>query len=251
MIGARDVQATIDYWCDQLGFECPAGVIAGVGDEPAIYAVLRRNGAELHVQIRRHAIWGDDRNPVERSAYFYVGDVNTLNEEFMAKGAKILQAPTQMPYGMREMVVEDPEGHRIAFGSDPSFGDLSIWRAAPILGTRDVEATTTWFCDALGFECPGGVFRPVAEAVPVYAIVLREDAGIHLQIRHRAVFPIERETIEGDAYVFVDDVDTLNAEYAAREDVSLQREVMDEPYGLRDFTVASPDGHRIAFGTPL
>ncbi len=251
MLGARDVQAAADYYCDALGFECPAGVIPGLGDQPPIYAVLRRSGAELHVQIRRHAIWGDDRNRVERSAYFYVNDADALHQELAGKGAKIFQAPKQMPYGLRELVIEDPEGHRVAFGADPDRRDLSRWDAAPVLGTRDVQATTDWFCERLGFLCPGGVMRGVGDESAIYAILVREHAGIHLQIRRRPVYPAKLEGIEGDAYVFVDDVNALYREYSERGDVRIHRAPMDEPYGLRDFTIEDPDGHRLAFGTPL
>ena len=46
------------------------------------------------------------------------------------------------------------------------------------------------------------------------------------------------------------DVDALHAEFAARG-VDVLREPEDEPYGLRDFTIATPQGHRLAFATPL
>lgn len=247
MLGARDVQRTADWYCDVLGFECPGGVIQGVGDEPAIYAVLRRDGSELHVQIRRHQIWPEGRRDVERSAYLRVSDVDALHEELLGKGAAIAMPPTDMPYGMREIVIEDPEGHRIAFGAGEK---LSGWVGAPVLGTRDVVAATDWYCKCLGFACPGGVYGGVGDEPPVYAIVSRGGAEVHLQIRRRPLFVGKRESIEGDAYLFVDDVNALYGEYAGGG-VRILREPMDEPYGLRDFTIEDADGHRLTLGTPL
>ena len=60
----------------------------------------------------------------------------------------------------------------------------------------------------------------------------------------------ERPSFEDDGYLFVGDADAQHAEFAAR-DVTVLREPQDEPYGLRDFTIATPQGHRLAFGAPL
>jgi len=48
----------------------------------------------------------------------FLGDVDELYREYKERGAKVLQPPTNMPWDAREMNVEDPDGHRIRFGSD-------------------------------------------------------------------------------------------------------------------------------------
>ena len=91
---------------------------------------------------------------------------------------------------------------------------------SPVLGTRDVRALAAFFVDQLGFTCDpeNGIFEGVdASEGAVYAIVVRGDARFHLQIRRHDVWPAgEREDIEGDAYVFVDDAYALFDEYTAR-----------------------------------
>jgi catechol 2,3-dioxygenase-like lactoylglutathione lyase family enzyme/GNAT superfamily N-acetyltransferase len=43
-------------------------------------------------------------------------DVDEYFEIIRARGATIVSEPTSMEWGMREMLVEDPDGHRIRFG---------------------------------------------------------------------------------------------------------------------------------------
>lgn len=124
------------------------------------------------------------------------------------------------------------------------------WRVAPILGVRDVRAAVSYYTDSLGFELPGEVFQGVGDEGGVYAIVWRGGSSIHFQIRRGEIPARERESIESDAYVFVDDADALFEEYTSRG-VKIFRKLQDEPYGLRDFTIEDPFGHRIVFGAEL
>ena len=242
VLGVRDVPAAVEHYQSAFGFECPGGMF-GPEDE-RVYAVMRRDGIEVHLQIRRRNIWAAARGSHERSAYLYCPDVDSLHGDFDSAGALVIEPPTDMPYGNREIVLRDQDGHRLAFGVDSDRTD-SAWETAPVLGCRDVEVAMSWFVDTLGFSCPGGLFTP-PDHEPVYAIVFREGAGIHLQIRRRPVFLAERQAHEGDAYLFVDDPDALHEEYAAKG-VTVIRPPQDEPYGLRDFTIETPTGHRLTF----
>ena len=48
----------------------------------------------------------------------FMDDVDGLHEEYKRSGAIIRMPPTKMPWGTREMNVEDPDGHRFRMGSD-------------------------------------------------------------------------------------------------------------------------------------
>lgn len=122
------------------------------------------------------------------------------------------------------------------------------WEVAPVLGVRNVLDAIEYYCEKLGFERPEQVYIPGGEAV--YAIVRRGGIAVHLQIRRREVFAGPRELHEGDGYFLVENVDALRDEFAARG-VKLLRDVQDEHYGIRDFTIETPDGHRLTFGTEL
>jgi uncharacterized glyoxalase superfamily protein PhnB len=129
--------------------------------------------------------------------------------------------------------------------------ELTPWRIAPMLGVRDVNQAVEYYTSVLGFECPGGVFEGVAPGEGgVYAIVRRGDVEIHLQIRRRDLFAGKRESIEGDAYLFLPDVDALFAEFEAKG-AKIHRPPEDAPYGLRDFVIEDAEGHRLTFGSPI
>jgi uncharacterized glyoxalase superfamily protein PhnB len=122
----------------------------------------------------------------------------------------------------------------------------------PVLGTRDVRAAVAYYCDELGFVCePDGIFEGAdPDEGAVYAIVVMDDARVHLQIRrHDALFVEPRESIETDVYVFVDDAYGLYDRYVAKG-VTIHRPIEVAPYGMADFVVETPDRHRLAFGSP-
>ena len=49
------------------------------------------------------------------------------------------------------------------------------------------------------------------------------------------------------AYVTVDGIDALYREFAAKS-VPRVQDLSDKPWGMREFGVRTPDGHRIMFG---
>ena len=121
ILGVRDVRRAAEYYRDVLGFALDPkdGVFFGAGDEPGgLYAIVERAGVAIHFQIRR-----DDRPersvraPLELDVYIYVDDVDALHAELGGRGAEVAGPPRSAPYGLREIVVEDPDGHRVAFGS--------------------------------------------------------------------------------------------------------------------------------------
>ena len=50
----------------------------------------------------------------------FIDDVDALHAEYEKRGAIIRQAPTSFPWGVREMNVEDLDGHRLRMGSNPT-----------------------------------------------------------------------------------------------------------------------------------
>jgi len=119
ILGVRDVRRAAEYWRDVLGFRLDPedGVFQPSPDEPGgVYAIVERPGVRIHFQIRRGELPVRAREPFERDVYVYVDDVDGLHAELVSRGAEILVAPRPAPYGLREMVVEDLDGFRIAFG---------------------------------------------------------------------------------------------------------------------------------------
>lgn len=49
-------------------------------------------------------------------AYLHVDDVDGFYEHAVAAGAEVLKTPTDEPWGMREMALRSPDGHRFMLG---------------------------------------------------------------------------------------------------------------------------------------
>jgi uncharacterized glyoxalase superfamily protein PhnB len=121
-----------------------------------------------------------------------------------------------------------------------------IGQIAPMFFTTDISATLAYYGNKLGFACLGTWYDP-----PVWAAVARDGQAIHFR---RAEPPAANPEKYGeellDAYVFVENVDTLYAEYAAKG-VEFFRVVADMPWGCREFVVKDCDGRLLGFGANL
>jgi uncharacterized glyoxalase superfamily protein PhnB len=83
---------------------------------------------------------------------------------------------------------------------------------------------------------------------PVYAIVARDQQVIHFRCAAPPTANLEKYNDELlDAYVSIEDADTLYAEYAARG-VEFTRGLGNMPWHRREFVVKDCDGRLLAFG---
>jgi catechol 2,3-dioxygenase-like lactoylglutathione lyase family enzyme len=121
-----------------------------------------------------------------------------------------------------------------------------IRQIAPQFFTTDMQATLAYYSGKLGFGCVGTWQDP-----PVYAIVARDEHRIHFRWAEAPRPNPEKYDDELlDAYVRVDDVDALYAEYSGRG-VEFTRVLADTPWHAREFVVKDCDGRLIAFGASL
>lgn len=84
-----------------------------------VYGIVKRPGAWIYFQIRRGEIPERKRAAFERDVYLYVEDVDDLYADLLQRGARIQAPPQIAPHGIREIVVEDLNGYRLAFGEIP------------------------------------------------------------------------------------------------------------------------------------
>lgn len=118
ILGVRDVRRATDSFCDVLGFTSPEhGVFEGVGGEGAVYSIVERDGVRVHLQIRRRPVFAGGRQEIEADVYVYVGDVDAVHAVVLERGARVFRGLCRQVYGMRDFVVETPDGHRILFGA--------------------------------------------------------------------------------------------------------------------------------------
>ncbi|MGO4549668.1 bleomycin resistance protein [Lysobacter sp. 2RAF19] len=112
----------------------------------------------------------------------------------------------------------------------------------PFMHVADVEATTRFFADILGFRT---LYRQ-----PGYAYIEREGCGIRIMEAGEGN-PLIAGNRRFRYYVDVRDVDGLYAELKPRLDTLPKEDVhgpADKPYGQRELLVKVPDGDLIAFG---
>jgi catechol 2,3-dioxygenase-like lactoylglutathione lyase family enzyme len=105
-IGVRDVAASVAFYADVLGFD----VRAEMGDPPE-FALLGRDSVTLSLVKAAHPAVADFV-----CCYLYVDDVEAVLADCERTGAPIAQPLTRHPWGNRDFVLRDPDGHRIAIG---------------------------------------------------------------------------------------------------------------------------------------
>lgn len=119
ILAVPHVRQAAKYYRDVLGFTLDPvdGVFQPSPAEPGgVYAIVKRAGVWIHFQIRRSELPARPRAPYERDVYLYVDDLDALHADLQRRGARIEQPPLVAAHGIREMVVVDLNGYRLAFG---------------------------------------------------------------------------------------------------------------------------------------
>ena len=109
-----DVVKTAEFYRDKLGFE-----ILGFFAEPPVYAMVRRDNAEIHFgKADSEAIQVNEtvRKGLGSDVYVFVSDVNALYHEFVEKGVEITEGPVKRIYECIEITVKDCNGFQLVFG---------------------------------------------------------------------------------------------------------------------------------------
>jgi PhnB protein len=149
----EDVGAAIDWLSDAFGFR----ERWRAGDHRAQLSYA--GGTVTITEPRTSAA-----PPGPRSLLVRVDDVDAHHDRARERGAIIVAAPEDFPYGERQYTAEDLGGHHWTFSQ--SIADLApeAWggRTGPVLEDRsdaslsvmlivpDAAAAVAWYCDALG-----------------------------------------------------------------------------------------------------
>ena len=117
IVPVRDIEATVDFYADVLGFERRF-----VSDDKS-FAIVVHGDAALHfVQTDDTAALAATANNI--SVYLWVKGVDALYEAYKPDLDQLeegrVRAPFTQSYGMREFHVKDPDGCLLFFGEDAS-----------------------------------------------------------------------------------------------------------------------------------
>jgi uncharacterized glyoxalase superfamily protein PhnB len=113
-----------------------------------------------------------------------------------------------------------------------------------VLAVRNLQTSTRFYMNVLGFQ------RDFGDESDVWSFLSRDRFKLML-----GECPDDRPASElGShsyvAYVTVEGVDALREEVAVRG-AEVISEPTTEPWGMREFAIRTPDGHRIRFGEPV
>jgi ankyrin repeat protein/catechol 2,3-dioxygenase-like lactoylglutathione lyase family enzyme len=105
ILAVKSLPAAVDYYVRKLGFlkEWDYG-------DPPTFACVYRDGVFIFLSQ------GGQGSPGTWLSIF-VQDVDALYEEYQRSGALIREAPSDHPWGVREMIVEDLDQHRLRLGT--------------------------------------------------------------------------------------------------------------------------------------
>jgi len=116
-----------------------------------------------------------------------------------------------------------------------------ILETRSVLAVRDLAASTRFYLDVLGFR------RDFGDGSDGWSFLSRDNCRVMLGACPDAPSAAEIGDHAYVAYLMVDDVDQLYEELSARLAEPVAAPVT-EPWGLREFGIRTPDGHRLRFG---
>ncbi len=109
VLRSGDYATARTFWTLTMGFS-----LGEEGGEPPRFGIFHRDGATVFVD----AWQGPDPEPSPGwRAYFHCDDVDALADDLRARGVAV-EGPRDAVYGMREIVIADPDGNRLCFGQD-------------------------------------------------------------------------------------------------------------------------------------
>jgi uncharacterized glyoxalase superfamily protein PhnB len=113
-----------------------------------------------------------------------------------------------------------------------------------VLAVRNLEESTKFYMDVLGFR------RDFGDGSDGWSFLSKDNFKLMLGECADEIPASELGDHSYFVYLLVEGLDELHRELSARG-VQVISEPANEPWGLREFGIRTPDGHRIRFGEPI
>jgi catechol 2,3-dioxygenase-like lactoylglutathione lyase family enzyme len=107
VLAVPDAEATGLWWQTMFGFERWL--------EPPGWVFVRRGACDLRLGSCPNALAPRETGDHNYFGLVLVDAIDALFEEARANGLSSLAPPQNQPWGMREMIVQTPDGHRLVF----------------------------------------------------------------------------------------------------------------------------------------
>ena len=166
IIYSSDVTKSLTYYTDVLGFEDK-----WEWGSPPTFGGVHRNSVEIFFCEKGQG------NPGTWLSIM-VDNVDDYYERIKSKGATIITEPKSMEWGIREMLVQDPDGHIIRFGhsisnrkksEDEMPETVTIVERMPTI--KELQELTT----AVGWSQPEEEAAPQIPVSSIAVVVIAED----------------------------------------------------------------------------
>jgi uncharacterized glyoxalase superfamily protein PhnB len=237
----KNLQQSVDYYCDVLGFERPF-----MWKSQPPFAMPQREG--FIIMLEQATDNSVRNNQGKWDAYFWVKDVKTLFKEFREKGAKIHYELEYRPfYGNLEFAIKDPDDYILAFAQEIENDSLiddkqqaKFLHMIPVLASSDVSRDIEWYANKLGFK---NVYDSTAyQDGPIdYAVLRRQDLLIHLQ------FQFPKDMTSTDVKIEVENIDLLIEGFIKKGLITEEKVTRKTPWNTDEFGLYDPSGNRITF----
>jgi uncharacterized glyoxalase superfamily protein PhnB len=116
--------------------------------------------------------------------------------------------------------------------------------AIPEIHVTSSLAARDFYSTKLGFDCVSSWRPDETQADPCYMVFVRDGVRIH-------VTSFRDGALGTTLYVYVDDVDALFHELAAKGVQMPMAAPIDQSWGTREIAVRDADGNRIGFGQDM
>jgi uncharacterized glyoxalase superfamily protein PhnB len=231
-IAVADVARSLAFYRDVLGFaeHRPSGNAV---------AEVRRGPARIQLVAQDRA-WDstfDERPRGSAVLFFQTDDVAGMRVFIAARGGAVSELEKVNWIKMRVFQTRDPDGHTLWFAE--SFAEpvrerprAMLRQIMPAFPLDDVAAGVAYYRDVLGFS--------INYQQADLGVMDRDDVRVLLVAR------TEKHEGIGSACVYIENADALYAEFVAAG-ANVQGEPVSQPWGLREFTVADPEGNEITF----
>jgi catechol 2,3-dioxygenase-like lactoylglutathione lyase family enzyme len=138
LLVVADLQRSLDFYCEKLGFVEPA-----VHGDPPCFAMLNRDGFDLMLSLADNPAQVSPHGPAGTwDLYINVADIAVEAEPLLAAGIRLDKGPTDTFYQMREIECLDPDDHRLCLAQDVSgelFGTAEVWDGELDLGAAKLR----------------------------------------------------------------------------------------------------------------
>jgi uncharacterized glyoxalase superfamily protein PhnB len=111
ILNVKNVATSLDCYCTRLGFE--QDFSWPWGQTPPTFVQVSRG--HFSVMLAQEEQGGP-------GMWMYLDlasleDLAALHQEYLAHGVQVIEPPTDTPWGMREMLIEDVDGHILRIGA--------------------------------------------------------------------------------------------------------------------------------------